>query len=308
MIDLGNLDNQWFKAFYWAARELNFTAAAKKAGMTQSGVSQHVAKIEAALGASVFERVNKQVHLTRAGELLLELIEVQVEATARFREALTHETRALEGAVRYAMPHSCLFTPHFPLLLQDRQKAFPGVSLDVTLCPNEEVVAKLLNRQVDFGFVTKKCDTPGVKEELFARESYQLFGVKSRHQAQAKRLSADVIAELHFVDYPGMSVLFEIWRETHFPRARTLGFGSLEIAGRINSLHGAITMVLEGLGCTIMPSHCAEPWLSRGKLVRLCAEKPLVESDIYIATREEGWIPARVGRAIDAFRQMKQTV
>jgi len=48
--DFARLDGGSFKAFVAAAKALNFTTAAEKAAMTQSGVSQHVARLERELG------------------------------------------------------------------------------------------------------------------------------------------------------------------------------------------------------------------------------------------------------------------
>ncbi|MEQ1877319.1 MAG: LysR family transcriptional regulator, partial [Bdellovibrionia bacterium] len=108
--DIRHLDSSLFKAFMAAARELNFTSAALKAAMTQSGVSQQIAKLEEQVGAPLFERVNKKVHLTNAGRLLSELVEQHFDQTEKFLEQVSLQTRELRGPVRYAMPHSCLFT------------------------------------------------------------------------------------------------------------------------------------------------------------------------------------------------------
>jgi DNA-binding transcriptional LysR family regulator len=46
----------------------SFTAAARRESGTQPGVSQHVRKLEAAIGARLFERDKPQVQPTPAGE------------------------------------------------------------------------------------------------------------------------------------------------------------------------------------------------------------------------------------------------
>src|SRR5690349_8335775 len=112
------IDSSLFKAFCFAARELNFTRAAQKAAMTQSGVSQKIAKLETQIGQPLFLRINKSISLTETGQLLLDYIEQQQDQLEKFFEDLGQGVRALNGLVRYGMPHSCLFTPHFPLLLK----------------------------------------------------------------------------------------------------------------------------------------------------------------------------------------------
>lgn len=297
-----NLDSNLFKAFVHAATDLNFTAAARRAGMTQSGISQHIAKLEEQMGVSLFERVNKKVALTRPGRLLLAYIENQKDTLAKLREAIHSETQVLAGPVRYAMPQSCLFTPHFPLLLKDRRE-FPGVTLSVELCPNEVVFERLLSQQIDFGFVTRETPNPAVSHEAFAREEYILVGSS---KLKAPSPDPDELRGIPFVDYPGMNVLFDIWRRQTFPKAKQLGYESLNIVGSINSLHGAVTMLVEQVGWTVMPSHCAEPFLSQKHLRSLSMSRGKVTSEIFIVTLREQQLPARVNRVVETFRGMKK--
>lgn len=53
-------------------------------------------------------------------------------------------------------------SPHFPLLLKARNEKFPSIGLKVTLCPSDDVIHKLLNAEIDFGFVTKHTGHPSV--------------------------------------------------------------------------------------------------------------------------------------------------
>lgn len=307
------MENQWqfkeidsalFKAFVFAAKELNFTRAAQKAAMTQSGVSQKILKLEQQIGQPLFLRVNKSVSLTETGQVLLDYIERQQDELEKLFEELGHGVRSLSGLVRYGMPHSCLFTPHFPLLLNNRKKNFVGVSIKVELCPNEEVVERLLKRELDFGFITKKSDNPGVDHNLFAVEEYALVGRKGHRGPKA---SADFIRNLSFVNYPGMNNLFEIWKRGHFPTSRSLNYESLKIEGEINSLHGAVTMISHGVGWSVVPTHVVGPELESG-IVEIFpgTEKKKIKSEIYIVSLQASRQPARVRAVLDAFQKMKK--
>ena len=295
------LDSQLFRAFCLAAEELNFTRAAKKAAMTQSGMSQHIARLEKQMGAPLFRRINKTVQLTEAGNLLFQFIRKQSDALTELRDHVTKDTHRFSGTVSYAMPHSCLFTPHFPLLLKKR-RGFSEIGLRVELCPNEAVIGGLLDGSIDFGFVTRRFKNPAVSHERFATEEYRIFGSPELPEIS---LSADALKRIPFVKYPGMDTLFEIWREKLLPRSKGIHAEDLSIVGSINSLHGAVTMVLNGVGYTIMPAHCAEPWHSRKKLKAFCSSHAKAESDIFIVTLRDAKQPARVERVIQSFREMK---
>src|SRR5690349_14109732 len=114
------VDTRLFRAFNAASDAGSFTLGAAKAGMTQSGMSQHIAKLEEQLGVPLFERVNKKVLLTPAGTRLKTFIEESSERLERFVEDLTKDKAEARGLVKYAMPVFCLKTPHFPMLLESR--------------------------------------------------------------------------------------------------------------------------------------------------------------------------------------------
>lgn len=84
---------QRLEGFYWVARERGYARAARAFPypITQPGVHQQVSKLEAELGARLFERVAKdEVRLTAAGERLYEVC-------APFFEALPNVAEELRG-------------------------------------------------------------------------------------------------------------------------------------------------------------------------------------------------------------------
>ena len=151
-----NLDTSCFKAFQSAAKALNFTEAARRAGMTQSGVSQHIAKLEKEIDEALFYRVGKRVLLTHAGQRLLEFIEQYHDSLSTLSSHFQTGKEKLVGKVSYAMPESCLLSPHFPLLLKEKLKNFPLVELGLELLPSDQVLERVLSNEINFGFVTKK--------------------------------------------------------------------------------------------------------------------------------------------------------
>lgn len=293
------IDPSTLKSFYWAAKELNFTRAAEKGALTQSGISQHISHLETELGVKLFTRVNKKVLLTEEGKVFLGFLEDQQLRLEKLEPLITKGSGSVEGLVRYAMPHSCLFTPHFPMLLEGR-KNYLGIELEVTLMPNEEIVQRLLNLEIDFGFVTSKSDNPALDHKPFAKEEYHFIGAPKI----ISNAGIENLHELPWVDYPGMGDLFETWKQKHFPKRKSLRFESLNIVGRINSLNGAVMMLVGELGATIIQEHVTEPFLSQKKLVRWNAQKPAC-SEIHIVTLRGAVLPRRVNTVLDLFWKMK---
>jgi DNA-binding transcriptional LysR family regulator len=303
MRDFNRLDAGAFRGFYYAAETLNFTVAAQRAGMTQSGVSQHISKLETQLGVPLFLRVGRKVILTDAGKKLKDYIEQYLDQQELLAESVSTGHTALKGRVNYAMPASCLMTPHFPILLRERRKRFPELELNVTLCPSDEVIEKLLDGEIEFGFVTKKTQHLDIHFTPFCPEEYVL--IADRAEA-LDGITSDSLKASNFVAHPGVEVLFSYWVGYHFPRAKNLHWGALKVVGQMNSLQGAIHMVEASVGLTVIPRHCVDDLIAKNRVYeyRGTVKKPL-QNMIYIITLANAQLPRRVRAVLDVFLTMK---
>lgn len=301
MRDFQTLDPQALKAFFYAAETLSFTRAAERAALTQSGISQHVAKLETALGVSLFLRVGRKVVLTDAGRNLKAFAESYLDQVDTLLETVRKDATELRGLVRYAMPDTCLYTPHFSALLTAR-KAFPGIDLNVTICHSESVIELLLSGQIDFGFVTKVPDHHDIKATVFAHEHYVLI---SRNPRDLKISRPAELLERDFVQFPGMNAFLCHWQQKHFPKHKPASVRDLRIRGEVNSLAGAITMVRHGVGMTILPKHCVENELKRGLVHAGPVEH--CQSPIYIVENVGKRQTARAGRVLQIFWDMSKS-
>ncbi len=77
------------RSFAEVAERGTIAAAAAAQGYTAPAVSQHVAKLELALGAQLFDRVGGRLSLTAAGDSLLPIAADMLDLEARGRAAVT---------------------------------------------------------------------------------------------------------------------------------------------------------------------------------------------------------------------------
>lgn len=131
-----DLDIDLLRCFITVAQTKNFTKAGEIIGLTQSGVSVKIKRLEDRIGSPVFNRTSKTLSLTLEGEILLgyarKILRTHDEAVHRLCETqVTGELKV--GLVDYFIPNilpSLLnrFRQHYPdLRLQIRS----GLGLDL---------------------------------------------------------------------------------------------------------------------------------------------------------------------------------
>ena len=78
------------ETFLTACRTMNFTRAAEALSITQPAVSQHIAHLEKAYGARLFDYRNKKLALTEAGVLLRDALATMAHDERMLRERMAH--------------------------------------------------------------------------------------------------------------------------------------------------------------------------------------------------------------------------
>ena len=76
------------RAFEAAGRHLSFTRAAEELSVTHAAISHHVKALEEVLGTALFERRNRRVVLTEAGQVLLPVLSESLDRVAEALDGL----------------------------------------------------------------------------------------------------------------------------------------------------------------------------------------------------------------------------
>ncbi len=81
----------WFRAFECSGRHLNFTAAARELGLTQSAISQQVRLLEDRFGVPLFIRLPRGLALTDTGRRILPNVTEPLNGLANVAAAFEHD-------------------------------------------------------------------------------------------------------------------------------------------------------------------------------------------------------------------------
>lgn len=125
MIDL---EINMLRCFVEVAQTGSFTLAGKNIGLTQSGVSVKIRRLEERLDTRIFNRTSKQLTLTMEGERLLDeagrILGVHDEAVGRLMKPKA-SGRLRVGLIDYFLPE------RLPAILGKFRRHYPNIHLEV---------------------------------------------------------------------------------------------------------------------------------------------------------------------------------
>src|SRR3954449_11857480 len=99
--------------FLAVAEEANFTRAAQRVHISQSGVSAQVRALETELGAELIDRSGRVARLTEAGTAAVPYARSALDAAAALREGADAATGLSRGRLAVGMVTGCEVTPLF---------------------------------------------------------------------------------------------------------------------------------------------------------------------------------------------------
>ena len=295
------LDTKCFKAFMAVAEFGHFAHAADEAAMSQSALSEHITRLKSQVGSDLFVKRESNYELTDVGQELHRFIQQLSDLSNEFHQHVVETNEKVSGTVRYALPPSCLFSPHFPMLLEKR-KDHDGLELKVELIPSDEVLKQVESRTYDFGFVTEEVAHPSLEYQVFCEEEYILV---SSDPSMVNGLDDEKLIEQRYINYPGMGLYFNLWRQHFYPGLSKVTDRSLYHSGDINTIDGAIKMVCGGLGISVFPRHCVQDLIESGTLFEpnVGDSSPLL-NPIHIVRRKTPEVSKRVQTVINWFFDM----
>ncbi|MEL7467240.1 MAG: LysR family transcriptional regulator [Pseudomonadota bacterium] len=156
-------------AFTQVARARSFSRAAEAMGLTQSAVTQHVAKLERTMGAQLFVRRRDGLELTSAGRDLFDIsdrmlaLEQQIaEKVAAYSDLSAGSLRIIANAPRPAMP-----------ILSEYSRLYPEVQIFFSLVPWSVAMETVLARDADIAIITEPDPVPGAMVLELERTCYR---------------------------------------------------------------------------------------------------------------------------------------
>lgn len=285
-----NIELRHLRYFIAVAEELHFGRAALRLNISQPPLSQQIMQLETETGARLFNRTNRSVQLTAAGEQLLSdarAILLQVEQ-ASDRAARLH--RGEEGELRIGFTSSAPFTAVVSDALFRFRQRWPQVHIKMQEINTRQQLVPLHEGQLDLGVMRNTPLPADLRHQLLLSEPLYAVVHKAHPLAGAENISVTALAAEPFVFFDpqgGTALYSDILALLHRYHIKPY------ITQEVGEAMTILGLVATGLGVSILPASFRRARLS--DVVWL----PLTEEDAI----SELWLVWSAGRELNAQMQ-----
>jgi DNA-binding transcriptional LysR family regulator len=229
--------------------------AAHKLHRVPSAVTTRIKQLEASMGVKLFHREKQRLHLSPAGELLLDYAERLIQLSDEARDAVSGT--APRGVLRLGSLESTAAS-RLPAILAGFHQRYPEVRLELVTGTNDALVGQLVERKLDAAFI---AEPPSVRTlDHVPVFSERLTLISNPNHAPIKR-PRDVEGETIIAFPEGCAYRRVLQR---WLGADSLApFRVLELA----SYHAIVACVTAGTGVALIP-HSVVDTMPHAKVLR----------------------------------------
>jgi DNA-binding transcriptional LysR family regulator len=294
-------DFEAWAIFACVVEHRSFSAAAEAIGISKATVSKAIARLEEALGTTLFHRTSRRLSLTDSGRALAERAQRILAEAQGAEEAARDAASAPKGLVRVAAPVT-FGIRHVAPAIADFLVAHPGIEIDLRLSDAKvDIVAE------GFDVVLRIAELPDsslrarrlapVEGRIVAAPSYLERHGTPRHPAE---LGEHACLRYANVAQPG------VW---HFRR----GSGEEAVVRLdgpliVDNGDAMLPALRAGLGIARLPDFIVDEDLAAGTLVEILRDWAMMGIALHLMTPPSPIRPARVEALIDFLAERFRTL
>ncbi|MDD2133205.1 LysR family transcriptional regulator [Pseudomonas kurunegalensis] len=234
-----------FRYFLCVARHGHFTRAAEQLGIAPPTLSRQIQDMERELGVRLFERNQREVNLTAAGQALLIEAEHAVRQFDAAQLGAQRAARGESGRIELGYVASAAYSGMLQQQVARYSETCPGVRLNIRELPMAELPGMVRDGLLDLAYVRSPMELP---EELDAialhQEGFVLALPASSRINEVPQVPAARLANETFILPEQISGTLEVAAQGGFiPR----------LGPQPGSLVAVITLVSLGQGIAVVP-------------------------------------------------------
>lgn len=288
------MDIESLKAFIAVISEGSFSKAATTLHLTQPAVTKRIQNLESRLNVKLFERLQKEMALTDAGEALMPHALNILHDYENAKQAVQDTSTETQGKLRIVASHH-IGLHRLPLILREFSSNYPKVELLLNFLDSESAYGLLQENSADLAFITTPSKIRSdFKRHLIWPDPMSFVCGKSHPLNQVSDIGPAQLSQ-HNAILPSQSTL------TYRIVAKTFEEHSLSLNANIptNYLETMKMMAGVGMGWSVLPNTMIDD-----DLVVLPVKDPVIKRELGAVSYKR----KKLGKAADAFLETAKRI
>ena len=241
------------------AEEANFTRAAHRVHISQSGVSAQIRQLEHDLGATLIDRSGRTATLTQAGEMAVKGAREILAASAALRQSVEEVTGLLSGRLTVGMVTACTITALFDALATFH-RAHPRVAITLLEDDSATLVQRVHAGALDIALIGAAGPPPGLEAYPIVSERLAAAAAKDHPLSGRTRLTLNDLTGLPLICMPAGTGIRAVFEDSCLSQGL-----KLEVALEASAAGTVMDLAARGLGVavvseTIAAAHSDRLW------------------------------------------------
>ena len=285
------------RVFITVADKKNFSKAAKALSLTQPAVSFQIQTLEQYYQTMLFDRVNRHVKLTAAGELLLDYA---IHMNNRLAE-LERNMQQLTGHVKGELLIGASTTIGeyiLPYVVGSFKQDYPDVNVTIQIMNTKEISSAVESKTFDLGIIEGPLEQSDVIEAHNFLEDELVLAIPSDHPfAKKESITLEELKELPYITREpgsGSRLIFEqALIDADFD------IEDLNIVMELGSTTSIKSAIMGGLGVSIISKWAVQDLVKAGKVAALNVQGLTLKRSFHIILNQEKFHSEATGKFLD---------
>lgn len=292
-----DINFEYYKIFYYAAKYGNLTKAAGVLKSNQPNVSRVIKILESQLNCRLFIRSSKGITLTEEGRQLYRHVEIACQHLLGAQAELRCRETECRGSVEIGVTETAL---HLFLLsrLHGFHAAYPEIRLKIQNSTTPELLKGLVGGKTDFAVVTTPfASSAGLRCEKMMEFEEILVGGTEYAAAAREGVKLRRLCRYSLIGLGSGTATYEFYRDL-FARHRM----DFELDMEVAASDLMLPLIQNNLGIGFVAEPMARPLIQKGEILRIGLDVSLPVREVQMV-----WDKGR-GRsgAADALRRYLQ--
>jgi DNA-binding transcriptional LysR family regulator len=187
-----------FRVFYYAAKNLSFTAAAGELFISQPAVTAQMKSFEEFCSLKLFKKRGRRIYLTDEGKSLY----AYAAKIFKYEKEIEHtidDMRELKRGILSLGTTKAYARYFMPLMITTFHKSYPNIKIQLNEGSSLEMIHSLLNFKIEVAVIARTEDNPEIHFFPFSQEEMVVIVSTDHHLSREKAITFQELSAEPFI-------------------------------------------------------------------------------------------------------------